>query len=306
MKFRSSGKLLITGEYLVLKSAKSLALPTKFGQEMSVKYQPTDNMSFLFWAAYNSDKNIWFEASFELPSLIIISSTDEKSSKDLQTLLSICFNNNPNLFRQNQDIKIQTYLEFPNNWGLGSSSTLIANLAKWSKVDAFKLLRSISKGSGFDVAVGIEKKALVYQLSNGNETWETINFSPDFSENIFFIHLNQKQKSEFEIEKFNATSLVSTSEIETINTITQKTINTENLSEFEANLTKHENLVSSVLNTKTIKKSLFSDYNKGVIKSLGAWGGDFILVTVKNKSDLDYFKEKGYNTILSYSEMILD
>ena len=34
--YYSNGKLLITGEYAVLDGALSLALPTKFGQELNV------------------------------------------------------------------------------------------------------------------------------------------------------------------------------------------------------------------------------------------------------------------------------
>jgi hypothetical protein len=49
---------------------------------------------------------------------------------------------------------------------------------------------------------------------------------------------------------------------------------------------------------------LFNDY-KGAIKSLGAWGGDFILVT-GNEDSISYFKKKGYNTIIPYSKMVLN
>ena len=35
--FYSNGKLLITGEYLVLDGARSLAIPTKFGQFLIVE-----------------------------------------------------------------------------------------------------------------------------------------------------------------------------------------------------------------------------------------------------------------------------
>ena len=37
MNYYSCGKLLITAEYLILKGAKGLAIPTKQGQKMSVK-----------------------------------------------------------------------------------------------------------------------------------------------------------------------------------------------------------------------------------------------------------------------------
>ena len=44
-------------------------------------------------------------------------------------------------------------------------------------------------------------------------------------------------------------------------------------------------------------------YKGGRIKSLGSWGGDFILVTAKNK-DLTYFKNRGLNTIFPLREMV--
>ena len=36
-KYYSNGKLLITGEYVVLDGAKALALPTKFGQYLIIE-----------------------------------------------------------------------------------------------------------------------------------------------------------------------------------------------------------------------------------------------------------------------------
>lgn len=305
MTFRSSGKLLITGEYLVLKGAKALALPTKFGQEMEVTYSKSTKTPTLFWTAYNSDNQIWLTSQFELPSLKLISSSDEKSSKDLQTLLSICFTTNNSIFKEGQNINITTHLEFPNNWGLGSSSTLISNLSKWSKVDAFKLLRGISKGSGFDVAVALENKAIIYQLIENNPTWNVVNFNPNFSDNIYFIHLNQKQKSEHEIKKYQENSINEIKNTETTSAYTSKLLNAPKVSDFESIIHSHETLISKEIMVNKISDNLFTDYTNGVIKSLGAWGGDFILVTIKSKSDLQYFKDKGYNTILSYNEMIL-
>ena len=52
-----------------------------------------------------------------------------------------------------------------------------------------------------------------------------------------------------------------------------------------------------------IQKSTFGDYNKGIIKSLGSWGGDFILVTGE-KEDLGYFRDKGYNTIYDLEDLV--
>ena len=304
-RFRSSGKLLISGEYLVLKGAKALALPTKFGQEMKVSYMPTSSQEKLIWEALDHQKNTWFNAEYSLPDLRLLSFTDEFKAKQLLSLLHLCFKTNIKLFKAKQHIHITTHLEFPNDWGLGSSSTLICNLAKWSGTNAFDLLKSISKGSGYDVAVGLESKPLIYQIKDDKPTWKVVNFSPNFSENIFFIHLNQKQKSEIEIEKFEAKFQDDKGILQTINDSILSLINDIEISDFEYILHESENIISEVLQTPAIQKRLFTDYDKGVIKSLGAWGGDFILVTTKNKTDLDYFREKGYNTILSYDEMIL-
>ena len=61
--------------------------------------------------------------------------------------------------------------------------------------------------------------------------------------------------------------------------------------------------MSEVLEIPTVKNSLFSDFN-GTVKSLGAWGGDFVLV-VSNENPNAFFKAKGFETIISYSDMIL-
>ena len=61
--------------------------------------------------------------------------------------------------------------------------------------------------------------------------------------------------------------------------------------------------MASVLDTPTVKQSLFPDF-KGSLKSLGAWGGDFILAVAEDNPTV-FFKEKGYDTIIPYHDMIL-
>ena len=65
---------------------------------------------------------------------------------------------------------------------------------------------------------------------------------------------------------------------------------------------KHEELISKIIKQKTLKAELFNDF-KGSIKSLGAWGGDFILVA-SEENPIRYFKAKGFDVIVPYSEMI--
>ena len=66
---------------------------------------------------------------------------------------------------------------------------------------------------------------------------------------------------------------------------------------------EHEKIISSIIELPTVKERLFSDYF-GTLKSLGAWGGDFMLAT-GNKDTRQYFIDKGYATILRYSDMVL-
>ena len=75
------------------------------------------------------------------------------------------------------------------------------------------------------------------------------------------------------------------------------------MSGFESLMEEHEALLSNILNIAPVKQQLFPDYF-GMVKSLGAWGGDFVLATGDDKT-IPYFKAKGYPTIIPYSKMVL-
>ena len=53
--FYSNGKLLITGEYVVLDGALSLALPTKFGQSLIIE---SINDQKLVWKSFDEKEEI--------------------------------------------------------------------------------------------------------------------------------------------------------------------------------------------------------------------------------------------------------
>jgi len=72
---------------------------------------------------------------------------------------------------------------------------------------------------------------------------------------------------------------------------------------FEELIQEHESIISKAISINPIQKSTFIGYKDGKIKSLGSWGGDFILVTTKNK-DLTYFRNRGLNTIIPLKEMV--
>ena len=94
--------------------------------------------------------------------------------------------------------------------------------------------------------------------------------------------------------------------MERISAISGQLVLAKELHEFEDLLTEHETITGRILGMEPVKQSLFRDF-QGTIKSLGAWGGDFILVTWSGRrKDLeDYFHSKGLKTIYSFNELIL-
>ncbi|MGJ8760642.1 MAG: GYDIA family GHMP kinase [Polaribacter sp.] len=308
MNFYSNGKLLLTGEYLVLDGAKSLAIPTKFGQNLSVEKIKEPQ---IIWGSFTHTGECWFEAVFDLKKLRLINCTfnsDKEGSGEViaETLLDIlkeAKNLNPDFLASENGFVVKTKLTFPRNWGLGTSSTLINSVASWAKVDAFKLLWNSFKGSGYDIACAQNDTPVFYQIENKEPVVEQVTFNPSFKENLFFVHLNQKQDSKEGIAKFRESNINFDKEIKRISEISEEFLTTKSLEKFEELIVEHEQIISSIIKLKTVKEKLFPDYF-GSVKSLGAWGGDFVLVT-GDASTPSYFKNKGFETILTYSQMVL-
>ena len=302
-EFYSNGKLLITGEYLVLDGAKAFALPTKFGQNLIVE---KGNNQEIKWTSFDSDGSIWLEETISFEDISIKNISDTASSKR-NTLIEILHEGhllNPDFIAKSEGFHITTELTFPRNWGLGTSSTLINNIAQWLGIDAFVLLNNSFGGSGYDIACAQNDTPILYHLENGNPVVEKVTFEPEFTENLYFVYLDKKQSSKAAIAFYhNNKNKDLTQTIVNNDALTQQVLKAKNLKEFALNLEEHEAEMSNILEMHTIKESLFPDFN-GVIKSLGAWGGDFVLAITKENPST-YFKERGFKTIVSYKDMIL-
>ena len=295
-KISSPGKLLITSEYYVTKGSLALAIPTKFRQSLDFK---CDNSNRLKWKSYDKENDIWIDCEFEL-SNFMITKNKNKHSKTLQSILISANNINPKFLINNGGGLVTTQLNFSRKWGLGTSSTLINNISKWANIDPYELLWSNYKGSGYDIACALAKRPILYKLENNVPIVKSIQFSPDYTKNIFFIYLNKKQDSNKEIDKFFELK-ISKQTINKLSDLTIEFVNSKTLLDFQNCIIKHENIISKTLKIDTIKNMYFKDY-EGQIKSLGAWGGDFILAAgpVNSKK---YFYDKGYNTVLNYKEI---
>jgi mevalonate kinase len=300
--FYSNGKLLITGEYLVLDGAKAFALPTKFGQNLIIQ-EGTGEL--IHWKSFDSDGSIWFEDTISFSSVI-----QKEHFEDVKTIKNTLIEILHEAYLMNSDFitkangySIKTELTFPKFWGLGTSSTLINNIAQWLQIDAFELLKKSFGGSGYDIACAQNNTPIIYQIVNEKPVLETINFIPEFTDKIFFVYLNQKQNSKAAIAAYYGKNGVIDKSIATINTITQAVIKASSAKEFAIALQNHEIEMSNILEMTTVKEALFPDFD-GVIKSLGAWGGDFVL-SISKENPTHYFKSKGYPIVIPYSEMIL-
>ena len=294
--FHANGKLLLTGEYFILDGAVGLALPTKFGQTISVESSAEKG---IFWKSVDHENKVWFEAKFSA-SLDIISASNNEIAATLQNIL---------LKSQISNLKSQftTKLDFPQNWGLGSSSTLISLLAQYANVDPYELLAKTFGGSGYDIACATAKSAITYQLTTHcSRLTNAIDFNPTFKEHLYFVHLGKKQNSREGIQHYRNLSIDKSEYIEQISELTQKIIHANELDEFCYYMEVHENIVANVLNLRKVKDLYFPDF-PGTIKSLGAWGGDFVLVASDESPEMisAYFQQKGFPVILSYRDMIL-
>ena len=304
--FYSNGKLLLTGEYAVLDGALSLAIPTVYGQSLTIKRSNTPQ---IIWKSLDDKNCIWFKCTFDLKELqsgiqkeTTTSTVDRQISEMIFKILIEAKKINPRFLATSKGYEITTKLSFPRNWGLGTSSTLINNIAAWTKINAFELLSKTFGGSGYDVACAQYNSPILYALKNGVPTVKEITFNPLFKAQLFFVYLNKKQNSRDGIVKYRKYDNGSSDLIAKVSENTRKIIRAKDLTSFESLLTVHENLIANTLKIKTVKDTLFADYT-GAIKSLGAWGGDFILAT--RQEAMGYFPKMGYPIIIPYSNMVM-
>lgn len=295
--FYSHGKLLLSAEYLVLKGAMALALPTKLGQYLSFKKKPSN---YLRWKSFDENGLKWFDAKFSIKEFKIITTDNIKVANRLRNILLAIRNLNP-VFLIKYGGKITTRLEFGRYWGLGTSSTLIANLAKWSNVDPYILLSETFGGSGYDIACASAKKAIIYTRGVHSPRVEEINFNPSFKSALYFVYLNQKINSSQAVKKMMEKK-INDSDINKANQFSKLIVSCETLSDFEVLLTEHEYFISQLISINPVKEKYFQDF-KGAIKSLGAWGGDFILATGDTNTP-KYFKKKGFSIVFEYNKLI--
>ena len=294
---------MLSGEYVVLDGARALAIPTKYGQSLLV--EPSKESKVL-WKSIDENNEVWFEGSFSFDAISNgFSNAPNDISGRLIQILNAAIRLNPNFLKDEKGYSVVSKLDFPRNWGLGSSSTLLNNVAQWAKIDPFKLSDATFGGSGYDIACASNDTPIFYSLKENIPNIEPANFNPSFKGRLHFVHLNQKQDSREAIKTYLKNKRQVSEVILEIDAITNKLNSSNTIVEFEHLIAKHEVLIGRITNQPPIQERLFNDYDNA-IKSLGGWGGDFILATGRFNEVERYFNSKGYQTIIPFTNMILE
>lgn len=298
--FYSNGKLLLTGEYTVLDGAVALALPTAFGQYLDIA-EAGDGI--IRWKSLDADGTVWFETEIPLDAIF---ENRQGGTPETNTLIGILHHAhlaNTDFLKNANGLTITTRLTFPRNWGLGSSSTLINNIAQWFGIDAFQLLNNSFGGSGYDIACAQNNTPILYSLEDGRPVVKPISFDPVFANNLYFVYLNRKQNSRQAIAAYREQRDEIVPAISQINSLTYAIAEASDVSKFASLLERHEEIMSGILKMPSVKEALFPDFN-GTVKSLGAWGGDFVLA-VSDEDPTTYFRTQGFGIVVPYRDMIL-
>ncbi|WP_010661915.1 GYDIA family GHMP kinase [Marinilabilia salmonicolor] len=301
LRFHANGKLLLSGEYLVLYGAKALAVPLRLGQNLEINEHSGADFQ---WKATHP-KGDWFEARFT-PQLELLHTNDKAKAAKLKEILteagklaksSIGFSG----------LTVNTHLQFAPEWGWGSSSTLISNISRWMAVDPYKLLEKTFGGSGYDIACATNQSPLFYSVTNKQPKTEETVFASPFRNKLWVVYLNRKQSSAEAIRRHTKTNNITPSLIQRISEISEQMSTETSESNFRKLIAEHELLIGHFTGIEPVQSRLFSDF-PGQVKSLGAWGGDFVLALSETSADetKKYFQTKGLNILFNLTDIILD
>lgn len=297
--YRANGKLLLTGEYLILHGAKAIALPLKMGQQLTVSAE--NNSDTLMWKAF-FNRQIWFSCELNPVDFSVLLASDPEKAEILSKIFQTIRKLNPE-FAPTDGTLFETFLDADPEWGFGSSSTLISLLSQWTAVDPFALNGIIFKGSGFDIACAATDGPIFYTKS---KPVIPVELNYPFEDQLFLVYSGKKMKTFTEVKTFLDEVNVSEELISESSDLSDEIATCTDQNEFNRLISIHENMIGKLIGKTPIQRDYFVDFD-GVIKSLGAWGGDFYLVSsflpfqeVKN-----YFENKGMNVVFKWKDLIL-
>ncbi len=301
--FYAKGKLLLTGEYLVLDGAHALACPTLTGQKMTVV---KGRGSEIKWKSFDPNGEEWFSAVISLFDFSCEKTSNPSVGNRLTQILTESVRLNSDFLSKWNGLKIETTCEFPLDWGLGSSSTLVYCMAQWADVDPFELYNRTFGGSGYDIACANAGGPIFYHLTDNMPVIGKAAIPKEIRDKLYFIYTGQKQDTLKGVEYYRSrSSRVETRLIDDVSSISEEMTHVHDIGQTDELINNHESILSEILDLPKIKTERFPDY-WGAIKSLGTWGGDFVLATSKRSPEetTAYFNQKGHPVVMTWDEMM--
>lgn len=298
------GKLLLSAEYLVLHGAKALAVPLRMGQ--SLKRFRSGQQGVFSWKAFYRDTP-WFSALLDPIHLKVISSSDPPVAENLCRILRACVELMPSFQEDLFRWDVETHLDFSPLWGFGSSSTLTAVLSEWAEVNPLDLHFMISEGSGYDVACAIADGPILYRLREDGPHYQHIRFQPPFADQLYFAWLGNKQPTAKHLRQ-KVTGLHPDFEtLHRFTVLTDQMVGAKELGQFRLAMEEHEEILSGLLGMDRVAGSCFPGL-AGSVKSLGAWGGDFVMIAspLPEEELYSYLHQNNIDVIFRFTDLVYE
>ena len=298
---KANGKLLLSGEYLVLNGAKALAFPICFGQNTDIEFISEPKLIF----KSNENNQEWFTTTFTLPNLDIFNTTSNLIAIELKNILLSAQSLNKDFLSTQSGFSININANYPLKFGFGSSSTLISLIARWANVNEYTLFKMVSNGSGYDIACATQNTPIFYQLIDETPVITKAEIGNGIKRHCIFAYLGNKQNSKEEVERYMKYEIPSKKIIDRISKLSKEICEASNAIKLIESIIEHEEILSSVINKPILNDhDRFHNFN-GPIKSLGAWGGDFAMFVAAEplyiiRNDI---KKLGIKTMFSYDEL---
>ncbi len=291
---------MLCGEYAVTIGVEALALPVSLGQWMYVwEFDSPGGGDRLIWEAKEKDGSTWLNESFALPLETMEAETEKSSERDrsrevLHSMLSMVAEG---FWKTGKSYRIETQLEFDRSSGLGSSSTMVANFARFAGLDAQKVQQKVLGGSGYDVAVAELGKGLVFWKNAEVANWDAWKLSADLTSKWKIVFLGKKQNSRnaladvkgklMEIEKDDFL-------MHQLQQVCAAVKMANQVPMLEAGLEMWQAILAMSLGLETPYQHFkFQPSKGGLCKWLGAWGGDMLLIN-------DVFEESEREALKKY------
>lgn len=313
---------MLCGEYAVTIGVEALALPVTQGQWMHVwEFDSPGGQDRIIWEAKDSAGVTWLNESFSLPlapcetEIVAENTADPASqngeghqSRERLILQRLLLSAAADTWKSGKSYRIETQLEFDRSSGLGSSSTLVANFARFARLDAQQLQHEIFGGSGYDVAVAEVGKGLVFWKEEDQPHWGPWSLSPSLTQQWKVVFLGEKQNSRSSLGGVKERLQEIQNDdfmLHQLQQVAGAVKMAQQVTMLEAGLEMWQALLSMSLGLETPYQHFgIQPVKGGLCKWLGAWGGDMLLVNQTfaetHANVLAQLKSTPWNQLIKY------